>query len=140
MNSVLIQLYQCPGCVSGEGVNCGAYKPADIGCGCGAHVAGTSLAVGGAMMGRLLLGMPKGFDRLGPCNDMGVFLFDSFGEWDEYDWLNVPVWKHLDRHGNTLVRGLQPRINTPFSHVYAGDQRDHFNCYEVTPQNQDGMD
>ena len=35
-----------------------------------------------------------------------------------YNKFNVPVWVHLNKHGDTIVRGLSPRINCPFLHVF----------------------
>ena len=57
-----------------------------------------------------------------------------------YDMFNIPVWKYLDEHGNTLVRGIMPRRNEPFLHIYIGNCIDKINCLEITKQNIDEMD
>jgi len=83
--------------------------------------------------------MPKGFDR---TNDsLGESKYDlKILEAPEYDKFNVAVWKHLDGHGNTLVRGLMPRLNQPFVHIYEGDQRDKISCLEITQEDINEMD
>jgi len=64
----------------------------------------------------------------------------TFKENGFYDNFNVPCWKHLDKHGNTLVRGLKPRLNMPFLHIYLGDVRDQVECLEITKEDIDNMD
>jgi hypothetical protein len=77
--------------------------------------------------GKIALGFPKGFNRVGD----GVQI-DIFTDVPNYNALNVPVWKRLDENGNTLVRGLSPRINNTFLHVYQGDVLAKIDCFEVT--------
>jgi hypothetical protein len=140
--------YQCPGCSAGSGPECAT--PCNIGIGCGSHVADTFLS----HAGRLYLGMPKGFNRIGGSDKKTpLHIFESYetfykewahstvkGEQNGYDEWNVPVWKFLDEHGSTLVRGLSPRVNGPFLHVFLEDCRDKINCLEITKEMQNGMD
>ena len=98
--------------------------------------------------------MPKGFNRLGHENEMPLHIFESYDsflkDWKRitmlgtessgYDDWNVPVWKFLDEHGNTLVRGLSPRVNSPFLHVILGDCRDRIPCIKIPKKIQKEMD
>jgi hypothetical protein len=93
-------------------------------------------------VGWVFLGMPKGFDRLGPvpAEYFRIHIFETFEECWPFDKFNVPVWKYLDAHGNTLVRSLSPRVNTPFLHIILGDHRDKINCLEITAADIKEMD
>jgi hypothetical protein len=128
-----IEKYQCSGCVCGSDVSC--YKPSETEA-CGKHVVGT--AVTG--IGKIFLGMPKGFNRLGPAETMAINIFKSISDGWKFDFLNIPVWKYLDSNGNTIVRGISPRINSPFLHVFLGDCMDNIDCAEITNDDLDGMD
>jgi hypothetical protein len=143
-----IKEYQCPGCACGVGPECAT--KCDTGIGCGAHCPGTLMS----NVGKIFLGMPKGFNRCGYETEMPLHIFESFesfcDDWKRvtslgvesggYDFWNIPVWKYLDEHSNTLVRGLSPRVNSPFLHVILGDCRDKINCLEVTEKMQNSMD
>ena len=118
----LVELYQCPGCVCGSDYSCYAKGFSHA---CEKHVAGTTIMG----LGKIALGFPKGFNRVGDGVQIDIFL--NKGAF-EYNALNVPVWKRLDENGNTLVRGLSPRINKTFLHVYQGDVMAKIDCFEVT--------
>ena len=131
-----VEEYQCPGCLCGSGVE-GCYRKSTIsGSGCGKHTAGTHIMPGGT----IYLGMPIGFCRIGPIDQsvcpMLVFTTpEEFNEeWTGYDVFNIPVWKHLNENGHTLVRGLSPRNNMPFIHVHLYNCMDKVNCPEVTQE------
>jgi hypothetical protein len=111
------------------------------GIGCGKHKAGTM--VNG--IGSFFLGLPKGFNRLGHLETMKPIIFNSFKDfsesgWKEYNNFNMPVWKHLDEHGNTLVRELMPRINEPFLHIFLEDCISQIHCLEISKEEIDNMD
>ena len=54
---------------------------------------------------------------------------------------SVPVWKHLDRHGNTVIRWFSPRTNVGWSTVVLGDCRDKIpNALEITEEHVNNMD
>jgi hypothetical protein len=75
----------------------------------------------------IALGLPKGFCRAYQKIKDFVFIFETFEQWiAEYgqDKFNVPVWKYLDEHGNTLIRLFQPRLNNGMVHVIKGDVMD----------------
>lgn len=129
-----IEEYQCPGCVTGSDVSCfkkGRYLE------CGEHCPGTRIMSG---VGLIFLGMPKGFNRLGPCEDIRVQIFKDIDHSWGYNNLNIPVWKYLDKNGNTIVRGLSPRINMPFIHIYLCDAIKDIDCYELKESDLDDMD
>lgn len=131
-----IESYQCSGCVSGSDISC--FVPDDNGViGCSRHCAGT-MATG---VGRFFLGMPKGFNRIGEFNKMKLIIYDAFesSEW-EYDMWNIPVWKYLSKEGHTFVRGMMPRRNEPFLHVFLEDCMDDVICLEIFQKDIDEMD
>ncbi len=129
-----IERYQCSGCISGHNTKC--FEPNETGLGCGKHFSGTMVS----NIGKIFLGLPKGFNRLGEYKDMQPYIFNNLSDWGEYNKFNVPVWKHLDEYGNTIVRGLKPRLNTPFIHIILGDARESINCTEVTAEEISEMD
>ena len=126
-----VELYQCPGCVCGFNIEC--FKPAHSGIGCGKHVAGTMIS----NIGAIFLGLPNGFNRLGESTALIPEIFDSRPDFDKF---NIPVWKYLDENGNTLVRGLRPRLNRGFVHIYLGDRRKEIDCQEITQDEISAMD
>ena len=122
-----IKEYQCPGCISGPYEEC--FEKSDAGIGCGSHYPATLIS----SIGKIMLGLGKGFNRVGVHDKMQLFIFDDYKSSDwKYDECNVPVWKYLNKAGHTIVRGLMPRINTPFIHLFLSDVRSEFECYEVT--------
>lgn len=130
-----VKEYQCPGCLK-DCKNLSNYSQSGDSIGCGSHIAGTIL--GGA--GKIFLGMPKGFNRLGSYNGMPLEIYETYEDGWNYNMWNIPVWKHLNKEGHTLVRGMSPRTNVQFLHVYLEDCRDKVNCMEITQGMIDGMD
>jgi hypothetical protein len=138
-----VETYQCPGCSLGGDTSC--YEKSPLSDGCRKHSAGTSIGT----FVKFFLGMPKGFNRPGVSmheeHSLKIDIFRSFDEvWDTprepYDKWNIPVWKHLDENGHTLVRGLSPRNNSPFLHVILENCMDRIDCFEVSEQMIDEMD
>lgn len=126
-----VKEYQCTGCTNGSFPECFN----DSGEGCRSHSAGTYMMG----VGKLFLGMPKGFNRSGVAETESIEIFKSFPKhW--YDMFNVPVWKYLDEHENTIVRGISPRINSPFIHVISGNHIDKIDCLEITNEDLEDMD
>jgi len=131
-----IKEYQCSGCVGGP-FESGCYKQDITGIGCEKHCAGT-MASGG--IGRFFLGMPTGFCRLGPYNDIKLYIYEKFSDYTlGFDKFNIPCWKYFDGKA-TMVRGLMPRINLPFLYVFLGDYRNEINCLEITKEDLEKMD
>lgn len=128
-----IEEYQCSGCMNGSGISC--FKPSENSVGCSNHYAGTLTSIG-----KIFLGMPKGFNRLGEIKNLKPTIFKTFEESWKYDLFNIPTWKHVTKDGHTLVRGLSPRINAPFIHIYLEDCSDKINCLEITQKELDEMD
>ncbi len=129
-----VEEYQCPGCVCGGDTEC--YEKGD-GIECGKHVAGTTAF---PVAGRFFLGMPIGFCRTANIENFKLYMFERLEDCWGYDKYNVPAWKHLDENGNTLVRGISPRVNMPFIHVILGDCMVGIDCLEVTKEDIDAMD
>ena len=132
-----VQEYQCPGCVDGPFPDC--YELI-FGDGCCKHCIGTS----SSGVGRFFLGLPKGFNRIGACIETKINIFDSLNglfqkNW-EYDMFNIPIWKYLNKHGHTIVRGISPRINRPWIHIFLKNELTNINCLEITQKDIEGMD
>ena len=131
-----IEKYQCCGCVCGSDTKC--YKQDNVGVGCAKHVAGTLVSG----IGKIFLGLPKGFNRLGFQNDMKTQVFTTLEEQQEvyaYDKFNVPVWKYFDE-GVVLVRGYLPRLNQGFVHIILNVDIDCIGGLELNKADIDGMD
>lgn len=129
-----VEEYQCSGCMGGGFDECYNKHP-ETGVGCSKHRAGTFIS----SIGSIYLGMPKGFNRLGKFSDMTPLILENFED-ARFDEWNIPVWKHLDKNGNTLVRGLRPRNNEPYILIFLGDHMDKIDCHEVTQERSDWMD
>lgn len=120
----LIDRFQCPGCMLGINTgDCHQYKLGSHSQ-CSSHYPGTFLS--GA--GKIVLGMPRGFNRTGPKLDVNAWTPSAtavmrtwklsgvtlearkFVRGDEWDHLNVPiaraVWR--DQH---VVLTWSPRVN-----------------------------
>ncbi len=128
-----IQEYQCPGCVNGSDFKC--YQSGDSSA-CSKHCPGTIVST----VGKIFLGMPKGFSRLGTSN-LEIMIYKTFesSEWISDKW-NVPVWKYLDKNGHTLIRGLSPRLNESFLNIFLEDCIDKIHCIEITQDDVNYMD
>lgn len=132
-----IENYQCPGCMTGHDTSC--FESNRSGVGCGKHCAGTFMM---PHIGKIFLGLPKGFNRLGEYGTMKPIIFESFDQkegWN-YETFNIPVWKYLNKDGHTLVRGIMPRKNEPFLHIFLEDCIDKINCMEITEKQISEMD
>ena len=127
-----VERYQCPGCVCGSDTQC--YRSGDSEA-CGKHVAGTLIS----NIGRVFLGMPKGFDRLGLCDKTKIDIFRELVNGWGYDLFNVPIWKFRDEYGNVLVRGLCPRTNYPWIHIFLSDCMQEIDCIELSEKNISSM-
>jgi len=136
-----IKTYQCSGCVSGTYPDC--FIKEDSGIGCTKQCAGTSIASPSIGINTIFLGLPKGFCRIGYQKDMQVYIFESQvqqeKEW-KYDKFNIPVWKHLDEHGNILVRGYMPRLNLGFIHVILNGDIKKIKGKTITKKDMKEMD
>lgn len=134
----LIETYQCPGCVAGPNPNsCESFLQGPHGC--TGHRAGTFMFPAG----QILLGLPRGFNRVGSTENP-IYLHINDAELDTFEWkskFTVPTWKHLDEHGNTLMRVYLPRLNTGATHVYKGNTAFYLvNCLEIRAEDIEEMD
>ena len=129
-----IEKYQCTGCAYGSDTSC--YEKSAKSFECEKHVAGTTILG----IGRIFLGMPKGFDRLEFNDKTTIYVFDKFEncDWD-YSKFNIPIWKHLNEHNHTLVRGVCPRTNFSWIHIFLENCMDKINCLEITKNDIDKM-
>lgn len=129
-----VETYQCPGCVVGSDISCYA---STCTVDCDKHVAGTLLSG----IGRIFLGMPKGFCRIGAADKYKIYMFETLSSCDWYETkFNVPVWKYLDKHGNTLVRVYSPRVNIGALHIFLENCIDAVECIEITEEDIEEMD
>ena len=128
-----VENYQCPGCVNGMDTSC--YERASLGVKCCKHVAGTLISG----IGKIYLGMPIGFNRIGPNEFMNFDIFETFDSGWGYDLWNIPVWKHLTKDGHVLVRGLSPRTNTTFIHIFLENCIDKIECLEISEEDISNM-
>lgn len=130
-----IEEYQCSGCSNGGDTKC--FKENNKGVGCGKHYAGT-IILG---IGKIFLGMPKGFNRFGTQENLSMTIYEKFedSDWEFNKW-NIPVWKHLSKDGHTFVRGIMPRRNEGFIHIFLEDCMNDVDCFEVSQEMVDAMD
>ena len=131
-----VEEYQCPGCVCGSDISC-FEKNLNSGEGCGKHVIGTMAT----RIGHFMPGMPVGFTRIGHEQQFKPNIYETFNssKWT-YNKFNIPVWKYLNESGHTLVRGMMPRLNLTFIHIFLEDCRDKIDCLEITHQDIFDMD
>jgi len=130
-----VEEYQCSGCMNGGDISC-FVKNSNVGIGCGKHSAGTIIGGG---IGKIFLGLPKGFCRLGVYESMKPFVHEKFTD-SKLDKWNIPCWKYLNENGHTIVRGFMPRKNEPFIDIYLENCMDKIDCLEITQKDIDGMD
>ena len=121
----MIEEYQCCGCVCGGNIKCGKYKTSET-LACDGHCAGTTVMG----IGRIFLGMPKGFNRLGVDDKLRIWIYKHTDDF-EYNNLNIPVWKYKNRKEHIFVRGLMPRVNTTFLQIFKSGNFNKINAYEV---------
>lgn len=130
---LLVEKFQCPGCIAGGDTDCGVFKlngTEGAGVSCKPHSAGTILMPGG----RIYLGLPRGFNKTGPRmgddpfyekapNNIRMWTFGTHPEWNN---CNVPVWAMDgvgDNAGFLFVRTMLPRIGLNFIDIIEGGER-----------------
>lgn len=118
-----VHTYQCLNCVNGDNISC--KMPSIIGVGCSRVM----LSDVSPKFYKLPIG---GYD-----NPPRMFLFSSFDNgkdisWGEYGKDKTPVYKYLDKYGNTLVKGIIKDSLTPFIDVYPENCLDKINCELIT--------
>ena len=111
---------------------------------CAGHIPGTFMN----FIGRIFLGLPKGFNRLGP-NGSSIEIHETYDDFlscmgIELDKLNkytVPVWKHLTENGHTLIRHYMPRRNDTTITIILENCMDRMpNAIEITKEDIEFMD
>lgn len=129
----MVKEYMCPGCMNGSDLTC--YEKHNLHSNCAKHCPGTMCFPGG----RIMLGMPKGFNKVGETDKPQIWIYETMEEFGGFDIFNIPVWKYFDGRV-TMIRGLSPRINRGFLMVVSGDVRKQVDCMELTIENLDNMD
>lgn len=130
---IAVENYQCAGCVNGSFPEC--YKKHVWGSGCDNHTAGTHLSG----IGKIFMGLPKGFNRLGPNTQTRVIIHEKYDA-TLYDKWNIPVWKFLDENHNTILRVISPRTNMTSVHVILENCMGQIKCQAVNKKMHDFMD
>ena len=123
MNKSMISEFQCPGCTCGSAPceKCESFKPGSVpeqgSFFCESWSAGTFMFPGGNIM----LGLPKGFNKVGPIDKEKhkniIRLWDKTKP--EWDHLNVAVWAVV-KDGYLFVRTYCPRVNVTYVDVVKG--------------------
>lgn len=137
----VVKTYQCVGCMQGPDPET-CPKANITNKGCVNHYPGTALLGAGV----IALGLPKGFCRYGKMDPTPIVIYESYDTMlDIHPTLktkfSIPVWKHLDENGNTVVRWFSPRTNAGWSTIIMGDCRDRLpQALEITQEDIDGMD
>lgn len=125
MNKVQLEMIedvQCPGCINGSDTKCGAFKPHESN-GCFHCLQWRpSTFLGG--VGRLCLGLPKGFTRtgmveFGDAKFSYIRMYEKPEDMPGYDKFNVAVWA-MEKDGRLYVRCYSPRNNWLFVDVVKG--------------------
>lgn len=136
-----VSSYQCSGCIHGSSTEDGCYKKrSEKDISCRSHIPATITS----MQGKILLGMPKGFNQLGPWTEMPLNIFATKEDFESswgYNKLNLPVWKYKNKEGHVFIRGMCPRRNMPFLHVVLDASiYETLNCQEITEKDFETMD
>jgi hypothetical protein len=84
MNNEFVEEYQCPGCM---GCDNEYSKKRNNSLTCSKHYPGTMMPG----VGKILLGMPKGFNRMGPIEDFKRMGFEIYSTYDDFikDYKNI---------------------------------------------------
>jgi hypothetical protein len=138
---IAVEEYQCSGCIVGGDISCFKHNINKPGIGCTEHMAGTLIL---PIIGKIFLGMPVGFNRLGSFSEMKPLIFTTFEDfqktWGNYNTFNIPVWKYVSKENHTFIRGITPRRNEPFIHIILENCLDKIDCLEITQEMQNNMD
>lgn len=143
----MVEEFQCPGCSAGLNTSSGCFEPDDASLACANHSAGTYISG----IGNVNLGLPRGFNRLGPIGKnlqrSNIRLFERM---PNYDIFNVLVWvqSHTVDEGDhkrnyLLVRTYIPRTNVTFVDVIADatvedlPERFRNSVFDVTAETMD---
>lgn len=131
-----VKNYQCIGCVNDPNSGCYEQNNEKENIACARHRPSTFMSG----VGKLLLGLPKGFCRLGECTTP-VNIFKSYADIEDLNLMfNIHCWKHLTEDGHTLIRGFTPRKNEPYLFIILEDCLSKINCLEITAEDIEGMD
>lgn len=111
----MVEKFQCPGCSAGINPSSGCFKQSDT-LACGNHFSGTYLG----FIGAVNLGLPKGFNRLGPVDrTIQKSNIRLFAELPDYNSFNMPLWA-LEEDGYLFVVVALPRLQQFWVDVIPG--------------------
>jgi hypothetical protein len=120
-----IEKFQCGGCTNGSDTNCSVFKEQHYGNGCGSHSAGTFILGSG----KIALGLPKGFNKVGklPNNvSTNIRIFESKDIKDFFNVFNLPTWT-MEYEGYLLVRTYLPRMDASFVDIFIDGKEEDIN-------------
>lgn len=133
-----VKKYQCPGCTLGDP---GCFKESEADLSCKEHCPGTLILGTGVIM----LGMPKGFNRLGPAEKANLSIFKTYEDFI-IPYANIktkyciPSWKYVNKNKHTFLRIYNPRINVAEIIIILEDCSKEFTCIEITEEDIKYMD
>jgi hypothetical protein len=136
-----VKEYQCPGCCVLGDPGCFSKSEADLSC--KKHCPGTVM-IG---VGTIMLGMPKGFNRLGPQKEANLSIFETYNDFmKEYANIKtkycVPVWRYVNEKKHTFLRLFNPRTNITEVIIILEDCLKEFtcsSCIEITQEDINSM-
>lgn len=118
-----IEKFQCVGCVNGSDIKCGMFKEQHYGNGCNNHSAGTFMSGSG----KIALGLPKGFNKVGKLPDnmsTNIRIFESEKIKVAFNIFNLPTWT-MEYEGYLFVRTYVPRVDMSFVDIFIdGKEKD----------------
>jgi hypothetical protein len=123
----MIENFQCPGCILGGNTQCGSFDMLDDSGMVHCKKWRPSTFLG--RVGRIVLGLPKGFTRTGSV-EFGdkpftyIRLYESPEKMMKYDKFNVAVWA-MEQDGYLFVRCYSPRNNWLFVDVIKDGKMEH---------------
>lgn len=116
---VLVEQFQCPGCVCGSSTNCGHFVEGNFHGGggfCGGHILGTMISTY-----LIAMGLPMGFNRFNHDKPSKIIFWNE----DPPRYVNTcfPVWAYEgqgESKGFLFLRVVEPRIDRMSIHVVKG--------------------
>lgn len=121
--------FQCAGCVCGSSPKtCDKFQLSSHENNeghCANHVPGTLMYPGG----RMILGMPTGFDKIRGADQKEFINIYEKGSIPEFDFLNLPVWA-MEHEGNLFVKVVCARILSIFTYIILGGKMDDLGEYK----------
>jgi hypothetical protein len=126
----MITEFQCAGCVNGSSPDDGCFIKEEVSLSCDNHIARNNVL---PIIGTINLGLPIGFNRLGPIDTSkqknNIRLYDSMPK-DHWDKFNIPVWA-MEKDGYLFVRTYLPRTNVTWVDVIKDGKINEVDPYPI---------